>query len=438
MKFESATVAIATQGCKVNQYDSQVILESLLSRGWRQIPFDSAAELIVINSCTVTAGSDRDLRKLLRRARRKSPAAKIVVTGCKAQVEPLKTLGLEGVDVVLGHDAKAYLADFLESRGDNWSPVDSDPSRLPDRGIMGWSGRTRPILKIQEGCNLRCAYCIVPVARGKSRSRAARRIVENAEILAAKGSREIVLSGIQLGFYRDPDGEAEDLEALLRMLLDRTEGFRIRLGSLLPRHLSGGLARLFEQRRDRLCPHFHVSLQSGDDGVLESMKRPYRAADYQALMLDLWERMENPCLGTDVIAGFPGEDEKAFARTLELLEGLPMAYGHVFPFSMRPGTAAADLGDTVPRGEKKRRAGILRNLFDSKKEIYLREQIGQRRKLLVERRHAPGWMRGTTENYQQMLVPEGMAPVGSLLDIEVTGVQDGMLRHRSEKGMSHP
>jgi threonylcarbamoyladenosine tRNA methylthiotransferase MtaB len=260
-----------------------------------------------------------------------------------------------------------------------------------------------------------------------------REIIEQAKTLAENGSREIVFSGIQLGFYKDPDGQAPRLESLIAQVLDETDGFRIRFGSILPRHLTAGLIDLFDKHRNRLCPHFHVSLQSGDDDILKAMKRPYRAKHFRELMLELWTRLDQPCLGTDVIAGFPGESDQSFESTVELLEDLPMAYGHVFPFSMRPGTPAETLGDTVPSIEKKSRVARLRALFEEKHKHYLELQIGTEREVLIERRHSPEWLRGSTENYQQLLIPDGKAAIGELLKVKVSGLKDGMLFHESQK-----
>ncbi len=425
------TVAITTQGCKVNRYDSQVILEGLLERGWRQLAFGEAADLVIINSCTVTSGSDRDLRKLVRQARRGSPRARILVTGCKAEVDAEATSELAEVDFVWGNPLKDRLPELVSGETMEDLPPSFD-DRVEDRGITRLDGRARPILKIQDGCNLRCSFCIVPSARGDSRSRSAADTLAQARRLESEGHREIVLSGIQLGFYRDPDGEAQRLEDLLMRLLDETRSVRFRLGSMLPRHIRPRLVELFAQASHRLCPHFHVSLQSGDDGVLKAMKRPYRTAHFREVMGMLWDRLDEPCLGTDVIAGFSGETEEAFDNTMALVEELPLAYGHVFPFSLRPGTPAERLGDDVRPELKKRRVASLRSLFARKSDEYLRAQVGRRREILVEKEVEGGWLRGTSENYQQILLPAGMASVGDLLAMDISGLKDGILCHHPE------
>lgn len=425
------TVTIATQGCKVNRYDSQVILEGLLERGWQQLDFGEAADLVIINSCTVTSGSDRDLRKLVRQARRASPEARILVTGCKAEVDASGTEELAGVDFVWGNPLKDRLPEILSGEQGIDAPRPFD-DRVRDRGITRLDGRARPILKIQDGCNLRCSFCIVPSARGDSRSRSAMETLEQARRLEAEGHREVVLSGIQLGFYRDPDGNAQCLEDLLKRLLDETTKLRYRLGSMLPRHIRPKLVDLFAQVPERLCPHFHVSLQSGDDEVLKAMKRPYRAVHFREVMGELWERLDEPCLGTDVIAGFSGEDEAAHENTLALVEELPLAYGHVFPFSLRPGTPAERLGDDVQPAVKKERVAQLRELFARKSGDYLQSQVGRVREVLVEKEVDDGWLRGTSENYQQILLPAHLGTVGDLRSLEINGLKDGILCHHPQ------
>ncbi len=432
MAFDKpGTVAIATQGCKVNRYDSQVILEGLLERGWRRLDFGEMADLVIINSCTVTSGSDRDLRKLVRQARRASPDAHIMVTGCKAEVDPDGTLELDDVDEILGNPLKDRLPELIESDSQALA-LSTVKDRVEDRGITELDGRARPILKIQDGCNLRCAFCIVPSARGESRSRSAKDTVAQAKILAETGHRELVLSGIQLGFYRDPAGHASKLEDLLKMLLDETQGIRFRLGSMLPRHMRPALIDLFAQGGDRLCPHFHISLQSGDDGILKAMKRPYRSGHFRELMQELWTRLDNPCLGTDVIAGFSGEDDEAFKNTVTLIDDLPMAYGHVFPFSLRPGTPAEKLGDDIRPEVKKARAAELRTLFDEKQKTYRSAQQGRELNVLVEASHSRGWLRGTSENYQQVLLPENLGSIGDMIPLEISGLEDGILCHHPQ------
>ncbi len=420
-------VALVTQGCKVNQYETQVLLEAFLARGWELVGFGEEAELTVINSCTVTEGSDRDLRKLLGRARRASAKGRVLVTGCRAQVDPDGSAQLAGVDFVVDNINKNRIPELAErAEPDGLHGVASSmfPDRVEDAPITRLDGRGRAILKIQDGCNLRCSFCIVPSARGDSRSRSAAQTLSRARLLEGHGYRELVLSGIQLGFYQDPEGAAGDLATLLESLLSGTDQLRFRLGSLLPRHVTPRLRELFRSEGERLCPHFHISLQSGVDTLLRDMKRPYRAGDFRDLLIALNEELDRPGLGTDLIVGFPTETAADHAAGLEFLESLPLSYGHVFPFSPRPGTRAESMGDPVSRGEKARRGKELRDLLAEKGLAYRRRQLGRRLQVIVEKRLRGESWTGTSENYQRLRFDAPAARGGELLDLRVAGLQD--------------
>ncbi len=423
-------VALVTQGCKVNQYETQVLLEEFLGRGWELVAFGEPADLTVINSCTVTEGSDRDLRKLVSRARRAGGDGRILVTGCRAQVDPEGSAGLAGVDFVVNNVNKGRIPDLagreqLAELGGTAQTI--FPDRVEDAPITRLDGRGRAILKIQDGCNLRCSFCIVPTARGDSRSRVAAEALSRARLLEQHGYRELVLSGIQLGFYRDPEGAARDLAALLEILLTGTTRLRFRLGSLLPRHVTPRLRELFRHERERLCPHFHISLQSGVDSLLRERKRPYRSGDYRDLLLALDEELEGPCLGTDVIVGFPTETAADHDAGLSFLESLPLSYGHVFPFSPRSGTVAGAMGDPVPRAEKNRRGRELRDLLAAKGVDYRHRQLGRRLEVIVENRMPEGGWTGTSENYQRLRFEAPGARGGERLALRVSGFAAGGL-----------
>lgn len=417
-------VALVTQGCKVNQYDTQVLRERFLAAGWELVRFGEPADLTVINSCTVTAGADADLRRLVARARRASSDGRVLVTGCLAEVDPAGSAALAGVDLVVDNRRKGELLALV---GGAAPAATAFPDRVVDAPVTRLDGRGRAILKIQDGCNLRCSFCIVPQARGGSRSRAAGETLARARLLAEHGYREVVLSGIQLGFYRDPEGAARDLAALLEQLLAGTRDLRFRLGSLLPRHVGPALRALFRAEPERLCPHFHLSLQSGDDGVLRAMKRPYRQAQYRALVEALCAELPDPCLGTDLIVGHPGEDAAAFARGLEFVAALPLAYGHVFPFSPRAGTPAAALPPGAPPAEKAARARALRELLAQKGAAYRERQRGRRLAVILEERGPGGEWLGTSENYQRVALPGLRAEAGALVAARVTGTAGPLL-----------
>ncbi|MBN2171868.1 MAG: MiaB/RimO family radical SAM methylthiotransferase [Candidatus Krumholzibacteriota bacterium] len=435
-------VALVTQGCKVNQYETQVLREGFLARGWTEVPFGREADLTVINSCTVTAGSDRDLRKLVGRARRASPAGRVIVAGCRPEVDPAGCAGLAGVDRIVGNARKLDLPAAATDGG--WERLAGGGARPAMAPVTGLAGRSRPILKVQDGCDLRCSYCIVPLARGPARSRPAADVLAVARRLESGGYREVVLSGIQLGLYRDPAPPGRGLADLLAYLLAGTRRLRLRLGSLLPRHVTPDLIALFRDEPARLCPHFHVSLQSGDDGVLAAMRRPYRREEYRDLLARLVAELDDPCLGTDVIVGFPGEDAAAFARTRDFLASLPLAYGHVFPFSPRPGTEAARLLDDVPHADKARRGHVLRDLLAAGGRAYRARQAGRTLRVVIERRLADGRWLGTSGNYQRVVLAapalrgggRDASPLGAgdLVAASVTGVEGSRLTARADAG----
>jgi threonylcarbamoyladenosine tRNA methylthiotransferase MtaB len=432
-------LSLITQGCKVNQYETQVLLEDFLARGWRIVPFGEVAEITVINSCTVTEGSDRDLRKLVKRANRISPDGQLIVTGCRVQVDPAAADELAGVDHFVDNLGKLDIPGLmatgeLKSRSGGVAP-ELFPRQVEDRLVTGLAGRGRPIIKVQDGCNLRCSYCIVPLARGDSRSRPVSEVVRQAQLLTENGAREAVLSGIQLGLFRDPESGG-DLTALLRNLLAGTEGIRFRLGSMLPRHVTPELLELLKNEPRRLCPHLHISMQSGDDMVLQAMKRPYSSKEYRALLESAIAALPNLCLGTDIIAGFPCEDGESFARTLEFVRGLPLAYGHVFPFSPRKGTPADGMADLTARDEKLRRGRLLREALIPKGELYRERQVGKELMVIVEKGEPGGRFSGTSENFQTVNFPDQNTPSGGMVSLQVTGINDNVLLARSAEEVS--
>jgi len=299
------------------------------------------------------------------------------------------------------------------------------PERVEDAPITRLDGRGRAILKVQDGCNLRCSFCIVPAARGNSRSRSADETLARARLLEEHGYNELVLSGIQLGFYRDPDGVAASLADLIERLLAGTRQLRFRLGSMLPRHFTPRLRALFAAEPTRLCPHFHISLQSGDDGVLRAMKRPYRSAHYRELLVALVESLGDPCLGTDLIVGHPGEDAAAFARTLDFVAELPLSYGHVFPFSARAGTRAAGLPTAAGTEEKAARGRALRQLLAAKGATYRQRQRGRALTVVAEQRRGGGLWTGTSENYQRVRFVAPSLVGGALARVRITDAEPG-------------
>jgi len=400
------TVALQTVGCKLNQYETEGIAERFGERGFDVVPFDGTADVYVVNTCTVTGRSDYRSRQMLRRASRSGPNALIVATGCYAQRDPSALAAMPEVHAVVGNREKPRLADRvaeLMDRPDGGRsgaatvvapPLDGCPFEPYD--ITRFRGHTRAFIKIQDGCDRRCAYCAVPDARGPSRSRDFGCVVEQAALLVAGGYREVVLTGVHIGEYVSADGAR--LPELLRAVAGIPGLGRVRLGSLESRHLTTRVADLVAGN-DGVANHLHVPLQSGSDRILATMGRDTTAAEYQEAVRRVTDRDPSCGLGADVMVGFPGETDDDFRRTVDLIESLPFTYLHVFAYSPRPGTQADALGEPVPPGEKRRRSRTLRALGRRQSLEFRRRLLGSRLEMLVERSEAGGVVSGLTANY---------------------------------------
>jgi len=349
---------IITLGCKVNQCESDSIAARLEQDGWHPNPGRDAADLIIINTCAVTGKAAMQSRQAIRQERRRSPRARIIVTGCYAELEPETIQKTTGEDDIVGHRDKFRIPERLTSPTDPLAPRHSrtdagEPaaSFAPAHLIPG-SSRTRPVLKIQDGCNAFCAYCVVPRARGRSRSMPVDDVIENLRCLQQAGYQEIVLSGIHLGCYGFDLEPSTSLQRLLERIDRETEIPRARLSSIEPKELTDDIIALVAGST-RFCDHFHIPLQSGDDRILHLMKRPYTAEQFARLVRNIREQIPEAAIGADVLIGFPGETDAAFERTYALVANLPITYLHVFPFSPRDGTPAADMPNQIPAHVKK-------------------------------------------------------------------------------------
>ncbi|MDD4356388.1 MAG: tRNA (N(6)-L-threonylcarbamoyladenosine(37)-C(2))-methylthiotransferase MtaB, partial [Smithellaceae bacterium] len=356
MKKTKMTVGLTTLGCKVNQCDSAAIACELQSAGHVLVPFSSVADAYIINTCTVTSFADFQARQLIRRAKRANPLARIVVTGCYAQTQPQTLTAIDGVALVVGNDNKHRIVELLNHPGEDFPQIIASDIFLQKRFISTpfspWTGRTRAFFKIQDGCNAFCSYCIVPFARGASRSLPFQDVLQGANNFISQNYREVVLTGIHLGHYGHDLRPKTDLVRMLECLLSQNPETRFRLSSIEPNEISEDLICLFN-RYPNLCPHLHIPLQSGDDSILKMMKRNYDAASYRNRVERVVQAMKDIAIGIDVMVGFPGEGEKEFLNTLHLLEELPATYLHVFPYSERPGTAALAIQPRVDEKTKK-------------------------------------------------------------------------------------
>jgi len=404
------TVSVATLGCKVNQFESEALIDALEQREYAVVPFEEGADITIINTCTVTHRADFQSRQMVRRASRSNPNSIIIVTGCYPQVETDAFLKMEGVHYLLGNGEKSRIPDFLSLMQEGEFPRvqvgDVQKEKLfSETPLHSFHRHTRAFLKIQDGCNACCSYCIVPHARGRSRSLQPERVVKNLKVLKERGFKEVVLTGIHLGAYGFDLNPPFPLEKLLRRLEKEETPDRIRLSSIEPGDFSPGLISALSQS-NKICPHLHIPIQSGDDDVLKKMNRDYDRSFLSDLVRELHLKISNLSIGADVIVGFPGETEEKFGHTYGLIESLPFSYLHVFPFSKRKGTPALQFPQGVNEKEIKRRAETMRGLGRQKRQAFYRQFLNQELSVLVEDRKEKetGRWKGLSRNYIPVLL----------------------------------
>jgi threonylcarbamoyladenosine tRNA methylthiotransferase MtaB len=415
--------AIATLGCKVNQYDSAMIESRLTALGMVRREFNESADVYVVNTCTVTDRADTESLRMARRARRLNPDARVIMTGCLAQASPDVLAKAHEVDAVIGLGRPADLERAALGPLDERVMVTNLRKERAEieLGAVALDGHTRAFLKLQEGCDQFCTYCIVPFSRGQSRSVEPRRVIEAIDGLHARGFKEVILSGVHLGSYGSDMSPPIRLETLLDMLAERAPIGRIRLSSIDPEELSDELIAIVAGNH-KFCPHFHLPLQAGEDGILARMRRRYTTADYRGRVAKIIAAMPDAAIGTDVIAGFPGETDEDFECGLKFIESLPLAYLHVFPYSVRAGTTAAKFGDRVPAAVIKRRAAALRELGEIKRRRFAAATAGQRLKVLIEEQNGDR-LEGYSRNYVRVAADGPAGLVNHEVEVEVSFVQ---------------
>ena len=413
-------LSVVTVGCKANFADSATILTHAARAGFDVVEAGAPADVLVINSCTVTRRADRDCRALARRLRREHPGAVLVMTGCFAETTPEARTAVPEVDHWLGIREPSALPELLRSLAGDAAPSGEDLSDLAADRLLGHS---RVFLKIQDGCDAACAYCVVPRARGAGRSLPRREVVERAVRAENDGAREIVLTGIHAGRYGADRGERDGLAELVELLLRETSRCRFRLGSVEPREITSALVSLLG-RQPRLCPHLHVPLQSGSDRVLLRMRRPYTAKQYRERLVLLAAEVPGIRLGADVIAGFPGETPGDFEETMRLIREAPLSYLHAFPYSPRPGTESGEWADDVIAAEKTRRVARLRAADAAMRKGYLGRQVGKTLVVAASARDPEtGEMRGTAENYAEVVFRAAAGARGDLIPVRIGAVR---------------
>ncbi len=404
-------VSLQCLGCKVNQAEIADLEQTLIRGGHELVDLSEHPDLCVVNTCTVTSKSDYQSRQLIRKSARSG--ARVIVTGCYSDMNTKSVSGMDHVEHVVSNQDKSHIINYID---DNINVSDEVISR---------GSRTRYFLKVQDGCDHSCSYCIVWKARGKSRSVPLEELIEMAKRVSRQGYNEIVLTGVHLGLYGQDLSPGLALSNLVEELLSQTEIRRLRLSSLEINEVTPGLLEIFMD--SRVCPHLHIPLQSGDTDVLGSMNRKYDKEYFRHRILEIASRAGDIALGTDIIAGFPTETEEAFENSLSLASELPFTYMHVFPYSSRPGTVAGGLEDIVGHSRRKERAAVLRDLARWKKQDYLRNNIGRDLNVLFEKRGTDGIWFGTSENYLKVKVRSQENLDGALRIVRTSKIENGNL-----------
>ena len=419
------TVAFYTLGCKLNQYETESMRQQLEQAGYRVVEFDQPADVTIVNTCTVTHRSDQRCRQMIRRAARKA-GGRVVVTGCYAQRDAEALSRIAGVDLVLGNREKGRILEHLRAQREPTvavTPMDRQRT-FEEMEVADFAHHTRAFIKIQDGCDGQCTYCVVPSVRGRSRSRPLRRVLDQADAFIRSGYRELVLTGVNLGRYHDPGDPSQDLASLLQRLESLPRLGRLRLSSIEPTDFSDRLIDVLRSS-DKICRHVHIPMQSGDDQILRAMGRPYDAAAFAGLIEKIDRAVPGIAIGVDVIVGFPGETDHQFETTGDLLQRLPICRFHVFSFSRRRGTPAAEIPDQVPPEVCRRRSRLLRQLSRRKFHSFLSSFQRRRLTVLTERRRdrGTGLLTGLSDNYIRVLIEGSDDSMNHLVSVDIERVE---------------
>ncbi|HEY1033218.1 MAG TPA: tRNA (N(6)-L-threonylcarbamoyladenosine(37)-C(2))-methylthiotransferase MtaB [Flavipsychrobacter sp.] len=419
---QSKTVAFHTLGCKLNYSETSTLSRMLEADGFVKKEFEDVADVYVINTCSVTENADKECRQLVRRIQRRAPESMVVITGCYAQLKPAEIAGIEGVDLVLGAAEKFNITKHLQDL------TKSTTAKIHSCDIEDVSGfnssysindRTRTFLKVQDGCDYSCSFCTIPLARGHSRSDSIDGVLKNVNELAASGTKEIVLTGINLGDFGKGYEGGKKIETTFYDLvqeLDKVDGIeRYRISSIEPNLLSNEIIE-FVAGSKKFMPHFHIPLQSGSNKILGLMRRRYRRELYADRVATIKQLMPHCCIGVDVIVGFPSESDDDFKETFNFLHELDISYLHVFTYSERANTLALDINPVVPIHIRQERNKVLRNLSYQKLQYFSEQHRGQNRKVLFESAEKNGMMEGYTDNYIKVQTPFREEWVNQLVD----------------------
>ncbi len=428
-------VAFYTLGCKLNFSETSTIARDFQNEGFERVDFEEIADIYVINTCSVTDNADKQFKQIVKKAMKLNDKAFVAAVGCYAQLKPEELASVDGVDLVLGATEKFKITDYINDLSKNdMGEVHSCEIEEADFYVGSYSigDRTRAFLKVQDGCDYKCTYCTIPLARGISRSDALENVLKNASEISQQGIKEIVLTGVNIGDYGKGEfGNKKHEHTFLDLVkaLDEVEGIeRLRISSIEPNLLKNETIEFVSQSRT-FVPHFHIPLQSGSNDILKKMKRRYLREVYTERVAKIREVMPHACIGVDVIVGFPGETDEHFLETYHFLNDLDISYLHVFTYSERDNTEAVDMEGVVPMNIRSKRSKMLRGLSVKKRRAFYESQIGTNRTVLFESENKEGYIHGFTENYVKVKTPWNPELVNTLHEINLTKIdEDGSVR----------
>lgn len=428
-------VAFYTLGCKLNFSETSTIARNFQNEGFDRVDFEEVADIYVINTCSVTENADKQFKQIVKKALKANEKAFVAAVGCYAQLKPEDLAAVDGVDLVLGATEKFKITDYINDLSKNdMGEIHSCEIEEADFyvGSYSFGDRTRAFLKVQDGCDYKCTYCTIPLARGISRSDTMEGVLNNAKEISAKGIKEIVLTGVNIGDYGKGEfGNKTHEHTFLDLVkeLDKVEGIeRLRISSIEPNLLKNETIDLVSKSR-AFVPHFHIPLQSGSNDILKKMKRRYMKELYVDRVTKIREVMPHACIGVDVIVGFPGETDEHFLETYNFLNEMDISYLHVFTYSERDNTEAAEMADVVPINVRNKRSKMLRGLSVKKRRAFYESQIGTNRTVLFESENKEGYIHGFTENYVKVKAPWNPELANTLHEITLTKIdEDGSVR----------
>ncbi|MGB0357258.1 MAG: tRNA (N(6)-L-threonylcarbamoyladenosine(37)-C(2))-methylthiotransferase MtaB [Flavobacteriaceae bacterium] len=424
----TGTVAFYTLGCKLNFSETSTIARSFVAAGYTQTLFDSPADVYVINTCSVTENADKKFKTIVKQALKQNPDGFLVAIGCYAQLKPEELAALDGVDLVLGANEKFNVVDFIEGKSTDTAvhacAIDEVEQYV---GSYAIGERTRAFLKVQDGCDYKCTYCTIPLARGFSRSDTLKNILRQAREIVTQDIKEVVLTGVNIGDFGKGEFGAKKHEHTFYDLvyaLDEVEGLeRIRISSIEPNLLRQETIDFVAQSK-RFVPHFHIPLQSGSNAILAAMRRRYQRELYAKRVTQIKNRMPHACIGVDVIVGFPGETDDHFIETYHFLNELDISYLHVFSYSERANTLAAEMPNPIPKNVRAKRSKMLRGLSLKKRRAFYEQQLGTTQKVLFESENKNGYIHGFTPNYIKVKTYWNPALCNTIHDVKLTQIAD--------------